>query len=211
MKYPDIREFHEYKFLQQVEPTQLDLFYNVLADIKNVISPVMMELGCGDAVYSRLFYDNFNGQCTNINVEQRLEMVKIAKDVVPSATILHGVVGTELHIQESWPTHEEDKNARVIPITELFDIIDDKNVSILHMDLQGSEVSVLEEMVKNDLFKRVNYIFCSLHANHLACQHILEKLSGHNIRYLFQHPTEGGYGDGLIVCQILEKTYNKYE
>lgn len=61
MKYPDIREFHEYKFLQQVEPTQLDLFYNVLADIKNVISPVMMELGCGDAVYSRLFYDNFNG------------------------------------------------------------------------------------------------------------------------------------------------------
>ena len=48
MKYPDIREFHEYKFLQQVKPTQPDLFYTVLADIKNVISSVMMKLGCGD-------------------------------------------------------------------------------------------------------------------------------------------------------------------
>jgi hypothetical protein len=120
---------------------------------------------------------------------------------LPLATILHGYVGALVHIQEAAPSPEEMEGSRRIPMRELFDKVEKKSFDIIHMDIQGAEESVLKEMLSEGLFGSTRFIFCSTHGNHQNCLAIIES-SGFPVKYLWNDPVNGGYGDGLIACEI---------
>lgn len=83
----------------------------------------------------------------------------------------------------------------------LKDLIGNRNIDMLHLDIQGAEASVLKELCEDNLLQKIKYIFCSLHSTYDECIQILDD-SGLNIEYIFLHPTAGGFGDGLIVCKL---------
>jgi hypothetical protein len=114
---------------------------------------------------------------------------------------LHGYVGEIVHFGEGIPLPSEVEGVERIPLAHLFSIPNNKIIDVLHLDVQGSEVSVLQEMLDNNLFSRVRFIFCSLHQTHEQCREILEK-SNRKINYIFDSASEGGLGDGLIVCEL---------
>jgi hypothetical protein len=192
----------DYTHITSVEQMQFDLFSNTTEKLKDKKCPVMLELGSAEALYSKRFYEILNSNCLNICVELRNSFLEHARRNLPSATFFHGYVGTRMHIQEGPPSAADIEGAQAVSLISLFDIPSDGKIDIVHMDIQGSEVSVLQEMLDNNLFQRVEYLFCSIHDNtYSECKKILNSC-GCAITYIWDDSTQGGYGDGLIVCKF---------
>lgn len=175
------------------EPNQVAIFRNILKNI-NYKNPIMIELGCADAQYYRLFNNYFNNNCTNICLDILPRQLVDAKKNCPNGIMIHGYVGEPVHYME---IKEENYNAQRI---YLKDLIKDKKINILHLDIQGSEVYVIHEI--KELIDKIEYIFISIH----RCYEEVKKNIPDNVEYIFDHPTEGGLGDGLIV--VKNKTFN---
>ena len=106
-----------------------------------------------------------------------------------------GYCGTPVHIGE--PPSTNQSRGKHLKIKELMQKHNIDILDILHMDIQGSEVSVLAELEENNLFDRIRYGIVSLHDTHSQCKKILEK---QHLKYLYDSPNSGGYGpDGLII------------
>ena len=172
------------------EPFQVEFFQNILKNIKSN-HPIMIELGCGEAEYSKLFNDCFLNKCTNICIDILPKQLNLAKEICPNATFIHGYVGEPVHFQE---IKEDNHGAKRIYLN---DLIGDKKINILHMDIQGSETYVMQEIQNNEYMKNIEYIFISLHNTYDEVKKCISK----DFEYLYEHPTEGGLGDGLIVVK----------
>lgn len=177
--------------IEQYEPFQVNLFRNILKDIKTK-KPMMIELGCGEAEYSKIFNDYFSGNCKNICIDILPRQLEEAKLNCPSATFIHGYVGEPVHTQE---IRENTYGATRVFLNDL--ICEDK-LNILHMDIQGSEVYVMEELYETDLLNnRIDYMFISLHNTYDEVKRFIPL----TYEYLYENPFEGGLGDGLIVVK----------
>lgn len=172
------------------EPFQVQLFQDVLKNIKTD-NPIMIELGCGEAEYSKIFNDYFLENCKNICIDILPRQLVEAKKNCPSAIIIHGYVGEPLH----WGEIKEDNyGAKRIQLDEL---VDNEKINILHMDIQGSETYVMQELQNSKYISNIEYIFISLHGTYDE----VKKCIPEYFEYLYEHPTEGGLGDGLIVVK----------
>jgi len=173
------------------EPIQSNIFLNILKNIKSS-KPLMIELGCAYADYSKFFNDYFLNNCENICLDILPRQIEVAKNNLPSATFIHGYVGEPVHIQE---VKEDNFGAKRIYLEEL---IGEKKVNILHMDVQGSETYIMNELYNsNNLIDNIEYLFISLHNTYDE----VKKYITNNFEYIYEHPTEGGVGDGLIVIK----------
>lgn len=173
------------------EPIQVGIFQDVLETI-TTDTPVMIELGCAYAEYSKLFSDYFSDKCVNICIDILPRQLVVAEQNCPNATIMHGYAGEPVHLQE---VEEDNHGAQRI---YLKDLIGDKKINILHMDIQGSETYVMQELYELDEYmSNIEYIFVSLHQTYEK----VKKYIPNNFEYLYEHPTEGGLGDGLIVIK----------
>jgi len=186
------------------EDFQLDLFLKLLPTIKST-TPVMMELGVSDwPTYSMVFNDVFDNNCLNICTEVRMPLLLKAKERFPNGNFIHTYSGKPRHSQEALPPEDElvDVQQRTISSIMLEYNID--FIDMMHIDIQGSEVSLLEELKKDNLLNKVGIMFLSLHPEagdmHGECLKILNTIP--TIKYQYSHPSNGGYGDGLIVAII---------
>jgi hypothetical protein len=171
------------------EPFQVELFKKAIQNIQTV-NPVMIELGCAEAEYSQLFCSFFNNNCINICIDILPRQLIKAKKTCPSAEIIHGYVGKKIHRGE---IEENNFNAPRVLINNYIDRY--KKIDMLHMDVQGAEPYVLEEIHKN--LNNINFIFISLHETYEE----VKKLITEQFEYVYEHPTFGGQGDGLIVIK----------
>lgn len=178
------------------ETFQIREFLQTLSGIKRE-DPVMIELGTSlFPTYSKAFADVFpNG--TNICTEILKESYEKAKQIVPEAVWYHAFNGVPMHLQENVPTPEETGGARYKSIKSIVEENNLTHIDIFHMDVQGSEVSVLEEL--KEYKHLVHHMFISLHDTYQKCMNILRDW---NCYYRFAHPKEGAYGDGLIICYL---------
>lgn len=184
------------------EKTQFNLFEQALKEIKEQI-PVMLELGSEYAYYSRRFNDFFNNKCLNFGVEILPERIEVSKNICPNAIILHGYAGKPVHIAENLPTFLGIEKVQRFFIKDILDTYNIKKISMLHMDIQGSEISVLEELNNNKLYDKLEWVFCSIHGTFNECIELINNAT-HNVEYIFQDPIHGGYGDGLIAFKVLQ-------
>lgn len=172
------------------EPFQVQLFQDVLKNIKTD-NPIMIELGCGEAEYSKIFNDYFLGNCKNICIDNCPNQLSEALKNCPDATIIHGYVGELVYSQA---VHQVDNIGEKYFVK---DLIKDDKINILHMDIQGAETYVMQELQNSKYMCNIEYLFISLHDTYDE----VKKCIPEYFEYLYEHPTEGGLGDGLIVLK----------
>ena len=186
------------------EEMQKLLFLDIQKKISNS-TPSFIELGSGgtdSSVYSLLFEKYHNYECTIINTEPRKELLDLIKSEwmpnhLKNAILYHGYNGSGNGLD----------NKEIIPKLKISDIMKECNlekVDILHMDIQGDEVVVLEEMEYDNTIRKIRFFFISTHSLsiHEKCLEIINR----NLKtlYYFSDPYSGGYGDGLIVFENLD-------
>jgi len=214
-------EFNWIKPLED-EPLQFEFFKIAISDLKIKLifsdikyrvfgTPVMLELGAGEGQYSK-YFDATVPFCHNICVEIQPKNCKKIKKLLPNAKIYNGFVGDRVHSGEK--NHKSSVNTKF----NLLDIYKENQircVDILHMDIQGSEVSILEELAENNLLETVKYFFISTHNYRYGeevfntcdvCVEIIERelrKKGIPFEYLYCSPEPMDInGDGLIVLRI---------
>jgi len=193
------------------EQPQVDLFCSLLSTIHHS-NPSMIELGSqgmAGSFYSVLFEKWFSENCKIVNLDPSKQLLddlcKLWKNKHLKKTIFcHGYVGVPKHYQA--PVTFDSSTSPLIKIKDLMDENGFDQLDILHADIQGSEVSMCEELQAEDLFKRIRYFFISTHSGEGMntfdpCMNILKQSM--NCRFHFQDPARGGWGDGLIVAENL--------
>jgi hypothetical protein len=193
------------------ESDQRDIFIKLMDNI-NTEAPTLIELGSSgtdSSVYSILFEKRFNYNCKIINTEPRKELLDLVrsewKDLhLINAKLYHGYtgIGTTLPNKESIP---------LISMKQLFEENNIEKLDILHVDIQGDEVSVCQELEKDDLFKKIRYIFMSTHyqchglGNYNTYNDCLQIINKNiNSKFYWSDPYKGGCGDGLIIVENLD-------
>ena len=195
-----------------VEDLQTDFFIEVMKNI-NTRTPTMVELGSNDSYYSIMFNKFFgNGNCKIVGVDVSDNLLKLGisnatNNNCNDITFIHAGVGRlnipyfdQVNISE--PNLQGNISNDVITVNDIMEKYNIPYIDILHMDIQGSEVSVLEEL---EVLKfPTSYIFISIHSNTIfdnvyeKCKVILDR---NNFKYLYDDPLNGGCGDGLIICE----------
>lgn len=93
-----------------------------------------------------------------------------------------------------------------ISLENLFLKYNIEKLDILHTDIQGSEIFVLDEIVLKKL--PIKWFFINIHDDpgtkdyfgrgiYESCKNALDSIG---VTYLFDNRTLGGYGDGLIIA-----------
>jgi hypothetical protein len=193
---------HWIDIIERDEPFQSNLFYNLIQEIK-ADHPVMMEIGCAEAHYSAIFRSHFKNKCTNICIDVLPRQLVKAKVVCPGAVFYHGYAGDLLHIGE---TVEDDFGAKRYTVNQLIKENNIDKCNVLHIDAQGSEASILEEMKADNIFNKFQLLFVSVHSSEIydKCMSTLSSEIKNN-KIHFCDPSNGGCGiDGLIVIENLD-------
>lgn len=208
-----IDQFYAVKsFEWSAERVQVDLFCELLKNIRRS-NPSMIELGSagvGGSFYSVLFEKWFDKKCTIINVDPRKEMLEEVKTYwkdlhLTNAKLYHGYVGVPKHYQ-ALPDFVTEQT----PFLNIKNMLEENNIEkldILHSDIQGSEVSVCQEIKFDGILNKIRYLFINTHSGeglntYYPC---LELFSNNmNAKFHFSDPFNGGFGDGLIVVENLD-------
>lgn len=189
------------------EIPQVKLFVELLNTL-NPDNPSMIELGCAgihSCAYSLLFEKKFKTKGTLICTEPRLTLLNDfintfkGKHLV-NAKFFHGYSG-ELVLVSMDRTHEIISSPKLYIINLLKENNIDK-LDIFHADIQGSETSVLEELINTKIINNIRYFFISLHGTHEAIEKMLIK-NIEKIKFHYNSPNTGGCGDGLIIAENL--------
>lgn len=197
---------------QASEAIQVETFKEVLSQITSE-NPVMIEIGSNDCFYSLTFNETLKN-AKNICIEISKDLLELGKSNVElnEATgfhFLHGGVGTAdfdyIELEKSAHPHiYTDISDVKYSVKDIYKMFNLDRVDIIHMDICGTEVEVLTEIVESGL--KVDYLFVSTHPcvafnspTHQTCVDILNKL---DVEFIFSDDSRGGCGDGLIVCRI---------
>lgn len=189
------------------EQPQADLFIKLLDNL-NPETPSLLELGCSgtnSCYYSIHFEKRFKGKGTIICTEPDTALLNnvrvLWKDKhLVNAKLFNCYTGDLVMAQAEW-----NESFTKLPRLRIKDLMQQSNLEkldILHADVQGSEVSVIKEMVEDKILNKVKYYFVSLHGTHQPIQEIFDK--NLNVKYHYNDPYKGGYGDGLIVAENLD-------
>jgi len=189
--------FLDTNFYYNVEQVQIDLFIDAVHRITSA-KPVMIELGVGHSpTYSQAFHAFFQGQCLNICTDILQRQIASCKKVFPQAVYHHGYTGMPVHYSEDLPEASEPLTS--LQLSAIMACNNIERIDMLHMDIQGSEPYVLQEIMHNKLYTSIDNMFISIHNTFDECKQLIDSCNIYKCTYA--HPTCGGYGDGLIVAE----------
>lgn len=208
--------------LKQEEWDQTRLFIKTLEHIKTK-NPIMIELGSYEAMYSIIFNKFFQKQKrTNICVEIVKEYMDRGKQNALNSECENiyfewlgiGRVNDALGYIPNAPTltlfewrDGMTKSPNTQSLEDICKAYEIEKIDMLHMDVQGSEGSVLLEIKEKNI--KVDSIFVNIHCDGITnkyygydvydkCKEIIESLGFTKTDFLYDSRTSGGYGDGLI-------------
>jgi hypothetical protein len=198
---------HEYK--------QIEIFNHVLTKIKTSI-PTMIELGAAEGLYSLMFSEFFEHKkqpYINICLELCDHKIREINKNLPTAITHHGYLG-DLDMEDgdvqNILANQSLTSLHKYTLSEILKINNLLSVDILHVDIQGSELELVEELETEQLFNKVRFYFISTH--HLATRSTHEKVveyfskfSGTSI--ILNDPIQnngGGLGDSLLIVENTE-------
>ncbi len=183
------------------EPQEEKVFYEVLKKIDK--GGVMLEVGANWAYYSLWFHQEVK-KSRNFMIEpnaSKLEVGRLNFSVNGfDGDFFYGSVGKEQHeetIFEDW-----DKKKYLIPQYSIDGFIEKNQIqklSILHADIQGAEVEMLEGAKDALTSKNIDYLFVSTHfdSGHEDCKKLLQSF-GYIL--ITEHTISESYSeDGLLV------------
>lgn len=181
------------------EPQEEYVFQEVLKTMRD--DAVMLELGCYWGFYSMWFADKIDGN-RNYLIDNHDGITRAKANFAMNnleGTFMEGYIG------------KDDPNSD-ISITNVDRICKDQKIDfidVLHSDIQGFEMEMLQtmpEIVKN---RAIGYIFISTHSKklHYGC---IDWLKENNYKVLCHSDLENSFSeDGLIVAK--ERSYKGIE
>jgi hypothetical protein len=175
------------------EPQEERLFHDILACIP--ANSTMMELGSYWAYYS-LWFHKAVPQARNIMVEPRLSNLNYGQEHFR----LNGFTG-EFVLAGIGKEVKQDGELRIAGIDELMHELSVEKLAILHSDIQGYELEMLQSADKAIKDRAIDFFFISTHSDdiHQNCKsHLIE--SGYYILDDYRI-SESWTPDGLIVAQ----------
>tara|TARA_R110002020_G_scaffold36323_8_gene109008 strand:+ start:752 stop:1444 length:693 start_codon:yes stop_codon:yes gene_type:complete len=198
--------------MRGTESKQVGLLYKVLEGIKSD-TPSMLELGASEGYYSYVFdyyYKGKNRESLNICLEPLPHKCDAIINNLPAAKVYCGYIGEWDTTDGDYVDFSSGYGIERIKKYSLKEIINDNDINvydILHVDIQGGERGLIEELMEDNLYRKFNNFFISTHDHIIPGTHnfILEKLRGKNdIEITVNTPVDEGYGfgDGFIFCTL---------
>jgi len=198
------------------EHRQVEIFKNLFPTLTSS-EPTMLELGAAEGLYSIIFRDYFlkeNKAHKNICLEVAPQKIPQLKEHLPNAIIFHGYVGDlddkDGDIINLFADDMDNKQKildaqRKYTLEEVCNAANVKKVDILHVDIQGGELGVVNEIKDKNMQNMFRYYFISTHGNHDYYTDLVNtNFSNKNIILNDPNPFNGsGYGDGLIIFENL--------
>lgn len=179
------------------EPQEEKAFYEVLKHIQD--GGIILELGSYWGYYSMWFIEHVkNGQAYLVEPDPR--RLNIGKKQF-ELNHLHGnfIRG---YVGKCGPDAGDHIGAQEISIDAFFSKYCINHIHILHSDIQGAELLMLQSARNSLASRKIEYLFISTHSNslHHACR---ELLKSYDYMILGEHlPIESYSIDGLIVASI---------
>lgn len=201
------------------EPQEEKLFHEVIKMVPS--NATMIELGSYWAYYS-IWFNRTVKNATNFCCEPDPKNLKLGKrnakrNDCRNMHFIQAAAGKD-DGKKIWFQPQEGEYPSVnVPIRSIDGLVEEKNiqtVDVLHMDVQGVELSVIEGAEKSIKNGKVRFIFVSTHhysisedpITHERCLSMIEKLGGHIIA---EHAIHESYsGDGLIVASFFPEDKN---
>lgn len=204
------------------ENTQIDIFCDTLKKIKNE-NPVMIELGTSgteSSFYSLLFEKWFDYKCLNICTEVDADFLQCFDEIfgnrhLKNCKLYNGYSGEWM----SWGGTTIASKGLSIPnvpriwMREIWEENKLNVVDLIHFDIQGSEISLCEELESSELLQKVRFFFISVHDGYIGDEYFSKKMClekivdilkrNIDINILFSDSESGGHGDGLFICENL--------
>ncbi len=197
------------------EPQEEKVFYEVMKRIPPS-GGTMIELGSFWAYYS-IWFNKAVNKALNIccepdpaNLEVGRENAKLNK---ASLHFYQALAGKESGEASFVPETNPDSSL-MLPIKTVDELVNEhkfKELSILHMDVQGAELMALEGALQTIRENKLRFIFVSTHhyafsndpLTHQKCEELIIREGGHIIT---SHSVlESFSGDGLIVASFKAK------
>lgn len=198
------------------EPQEEKVFFEVLKRLSK--GSVMIELGSWWAYYSLWFLTEKAGSRA-VCCEPELENLNLAK----TNANLNNIESTRVQYYNSAAGKDDGKvinfkletgKTQKVPIRSVDSIVTEQklnSVDILHMDIQGAELSALEGAQKSIKEDKIRFIFISTHHYsisgdpllHQKCKDFIKNNGGHIVA---EHGIlESASGDGLLVASFSSK------
>ena len=205
---------------QHSEIFQVRVFYWLIETVCqrcNDLPITMVELGAGGGLYSKIFSEltrflfkkKSRNVCTELMPHEVDGLIKrLPKDTTDVFWGYHG----KLDPAESKTFNTSyDELIKKIQCFSLEDIITKSNldkVDFLHIDIQGGELDIINEVVEKGLFDKVRYFFISTHDHIISDVHlqIKEALKDRANILIDVNRGEGdgwACGDGFILAESL--------
>ena len=179
------------------EPSEERMFNLILTDIRE--NAVMIELGSYWAFYT-IWFNKQIQNAKNYCIEPDINNLNLGK----TNCLLNGVDADFTHAFIG-------KNNM-----NLCNFINEKNIEnidILHSDVQGYELEMLDDIVELLNQNKIKYLFISTHSNeiHYNCIHLLNRCN-YRIIASSDFDDETFCFDGIIVaCHISNTKFEKYD
>lgn len=196
------------------EPQEEVVFYETLKRVGR--HATMIELGCFWGFYSLWFAKQVSGAQLFLCEPDPAHLEVARKNLIRNgiqATLFNVAAGkTEVkNIFIDSLSYEKEMQCKSVT-----DVMQENNidfVDVLHLDVQGAETAVIEELCSNSPKKYHRFIFVSTHhycisgdpLTHQYCLHLLKNAGAHII---CEHTVEESYsGDGLIVASFQKEDF----
>lgn len=197
------------------EPQEELAFYKLLPLVRD--DAVMVEFGCYWAFYSIWFKtERPNGRVYCFEPSERhLGVGKRNFEIngIEDYTLEAGICGSKERVEWAQRRFADAKlTGRIVNIKQLVSQFSLSEIDILHMDVQGAELDVLEDGIEYLQDGLVKFLFVSTHHQSIAgppqihekCLHLLKKIGA---KILVEHDCFESYSaDGLIVAYLGKET-----
>lgn len=196
------------------EPQEEKLFHEILKRVPR--GSAMIELGSYWAYYSLWFNKDVPGASNyccepdpeNLKLGQRNASINKASNMHFIAAAAGSDDGKSISFQ---PQEDASRPPVTVPMRSVDSLAGEhglKKIGVVHMDVQGAELSAIKGAADSLRAGRVRFLFVSTHhysisgdpLTHERCIELIEKLGGHIVAEHAIH--ESFSGDGLIVASF---------
>jgi len=201
VKYNQFGREVDKNYFDKDEIILINNFENIVLELKNknLDAYSMIELGSNQAYYSLLFKSILkNKNVKSIMVEpyepylvRGIEHFEINNY---SGIFLNKSIGNE------WVAHHTNFDGEVISVDEIIEEYNLDELSVLHSDIDGSEIKMLHGCEQSFLNKKIKYAFILTHGlkTHLECLDIILK---YDYNILLDHREANVGHDSLIIIE----------
>jgi len=201
VKYDQFGRSVDEHFYDASELILIERFENIVNELKdkNLEKYSIIELGSNQAYYSLLF--------RSILKDKEVKTILVEPH---DPYMIRGVQHFEMNQYEGhfvnksiggkWIAHNSSFDKPVTSVDELIQEYDIELLSVLHSDIDGSEISMLEGSHWALLNKKIDYAFILTHGleTHLEC---LEIISKYDYEIILDHREKNVGSDRLIIIK----------